>query len=83
MKTIPVPAQAAEINGILEQARQEDVILRAPDGSEFMLTAVDDFDEEIARTRHNAKLMALLDERAKQTQVVPLEEVKRRLGLTG
>jgi mRNA-degrading endonuclease RelE of RelBE toxin-antitoxin system len=41
-----------------------------------------DFDEEIARTRQNAKLMALLDERAKQSQTVPLDEVKRQLGLS-
>jgi hypothetical protein len=45
-----------------------------------MLTTVEDFDQEIARTRQNAKLMALLDERARQTRTVPLDEVKRQLG---
>jgi hypothetical protein len=54
---------------------------RAADGTEFLLTPVEDFDQEIARTRQNAKLMALLDERARQTRTVPLEEVKRQLGL--
>jgi len=44
------------------------------------LSAVDDFDHEIAQTRHNEKLMALLDERAGQTRTIPLEEVRRRLG---
>jgi acid stress-induced BolA-like protein IbaG/YrbA len=82
MKTITIPAQAEEINTLLEQARQEDVLVRASDGTEFMLTAVDDFDEEIARTRRSTKLMALLDERAKQTQTIPLDEVKRQLGLS-
>lgn len=48
--------------------RQRDV----PDG---------DFEQEIARTRQNAKLMALLDERARQMKTVPLKEVKRPLGL--
>ncbi|NJL19705.1 MAG: hypothetical protein HC895_00985 [Leptolyngbyaceae cyanobacterium SM1_3_5] len=43
--------------------------------------AIDDFDIEVARTRQNEKLMALLDERAKQTQPVSIDEVKRRLGL--
>jgi hypothetical protein len=46
-----------------------------------MLTAIDDFDEEIAQTRRIVQLMALLDERGKQAQAIPLEEVKRRLGL--
>jgi hypothetical protein len=81
MKTITVPPHATEINGLLEQARQEDVLVRAADGTEFLVTTVDDFDQEIARTRQNAKLMALLDERAKQAQTVALDEVKRQLGL--
>jgi hypothetical protein len=81
MKTITIPPQAAEVNAILAQAREEDVLVRSADGGEFMLTAVDDFDEEIARGRRSDKLMALLDQRAKQTQTIPLEEVKRQLGL--
>ncbi len=81
MKTVTIPPQATEINVLLEQARREDILVRAADGAEFMLTVVEDFDQEIARTRQNAKLMALLDTRAKQTQTVPLDEVKRQLGL--
>lgn len=82
MKTIAIPPQAAEVNALLEQALDEDVLVQTADGSEFLLIVVDEFDQEIARTRQNAKLMALLDERAKQTKTVPLEEVKRQLGLT-
>ncbi len=48
-----------------------------------MLTAVDDFDEELARTRRNAELMALLEKRAKKTATVSLDAVKRQLGLSG
>ena len=81
MKTVTIPPQATDINVLLEQARQEDILVRAADGAEFMLSAVEDFDQEIARTRQNAKLMALLDRRAKQTRTVPLDEVKRHLGL--
>lgn len=81
MKTITIPPQATEVNAILAQARDEDVLVRTADGGEFMLTAVDDFDEELAQTRRSAKLMTLLDERAKQTKTIPLGEVKRQLGL--
>ncbi|MEH2142315.1 hypothetical protein [Nostoc sp.] len=80
MKTITISEDSAEIRALLEQARSEDVIVRLADGSEFILSAVDDFDVEVAQTRRNEKLMALLDERAKQTQTIPLDEVKRRLG---
>jgi hypothetical protein len=82
MKMITVPSQASEINELLQQARHEDVLVRAADGTQFMLTAVDDFDEEIARTRRSTKLMALLDERANQTETIPLDDLKRQLGLS-
>jgi uncharacterized protein (DUF1501 family) len=81
MKTITISAEATEVNALLEQARQEDLLVRAADGSEFMLVAVEGFDQEIARTRQNSRLMDLLDERARQTETVPLDEVKRQLGL--
>jgi hypothetical protein len=81
MKVITVSPQATEINGLLDQARHEEVLLQSADGSEFLLVAVDDFAQEVLRTRQNERLMALLDERAKQTQTVPLDEVKRQLGL--
>jgi hypothetical protein len=81
MKTITITAQSADLQSLLDQAREDDVILRAADGSEFMLSAVDDFDHEVARTRQNKKLMALLDERAKQSKVVSLDAVKHQLGL--
>lgn len=82
MKTITISENSAEVRALLEQAHDEDVIVRLADGREFILSAVDDFDVEIARTRQNEKLMVLLDERAKQTQTIPLDEVKRRLGLS-
>ena len=81
MKTVTIPVDASDVNSLLENARDEDILVRAADGAEFILTAVDEFDQEIARTRHNAKLMALLDERARQTQTVPLADVKAQLGL--
>jgi hypothetical protein len=82
MKTVSIPPQATEVQALLEQAREEDILVRAADGTQFILTAVDEFDWEIARTRQNAKLMAMLDDRAKQDQTVPLDEVKRELGLS-
>ena len=81
MKTIDFSQAPPDVAHLLEQARNDDLIIRLADGSEFFLVAIDDFDEEIARTRNNPRLMALLETRAKQTATVPLDEVKRRLGL--
>jgi hypothetical protein len=56
-------------------------VLILADGSEFLLVAIEEFDQEIARTRNNPKLMALLETRARQTETAPLDVVKQRLGL--
>jgi len=79
MKIITVPHQARAINALLDRARQENLILRTPDGKEFVLAEIDDL--EIELTRQNEELMRLLESRAKQTQTAPLAQVKEQLGL--
>jgi hypothetical protein len=43
---------------------------------------IDDFNREIELTRQNKELMKFLDLRAKQTKIIPLDEVKIQLGLS-
>jgi hypothetical protein len=82
VKTISIDPNS-EVNSLLDQARDEDLIVRSSDGSEFILSPVDDeFSREVALTRANEKVMALLEERGRQTKTVSLEEAKRRLGLS-
>jgi hypothetical protein len=81
MKTVTIAESASDVHKLLDQARKEDILVRASDGTEFLVTAIDEFDHELARTRQNAKLMSLLDERAKQSHTIPLHDVKRQLGL--
>ena len=81
MKTIDIRSPSPDLDALLDEAEREDLVVRRADGSEFMLTAVDELDREIASTRRNAKLIAFLDERAKEQETIPLEDVKRQLGL--
>lgn len=81
MKTIELPHAPPDVADLLDRARHDDLIVRLADGSEFLLVAVDEFDREVARARANPKLMALLDARARRAETIPLDEVKRRLGL--
>jgi hypothetical protein len=81
MKAVRVSTRSKSIRALLDKARKQDIIVQAPDGSEFMVTAIDDFDREIAATRRNKKLMAYLHECARETELIPLEEVRRGLGL--
>ena len=71
MKTIELTNASPDIASLLDQARVDDIVVRMADGSEFLLVAVDDFDREIARTRANPRLMALLESRADKPQPYP------------
>jgi hypothetical protein len=81
MKTITVEHPATDFLALLDQARTEDIIVRLADGSEFILAAIDAFEDEIVQTRKNAALMALLAERAQEPAIIALEDLKTELGL--
>jgi hypothetical protein len=81
MKTITVEHPATDFLALLDQARSEDIIVRLADGSEFILAAIDAFEDEIVQTRKNAALMALLAERAQEPATIALEDLKTELGL--
>jgi len=81
MKTVNISAREKTINTLLKEAQKEGLILRSPDGHEFILAELNDFNREIELTRQNQDLMKLLDERGKQTKTVKAAEAKRQLGL--
>jgi hypothetical protein len=81
MKVINVSTPTQTLNALLKQARRENIILRTPDGVEFILAEIDDFDREIALTRQNEELMLLLDYRARQGQAIGVAEVREQLDL--
>jgi hypothetical protein len=83
MRTIPVTSPSSEVKRLLDIARKEALVLRAADGQEFVLSAVDDFEYELSRQRGNKKLVAFLDRRfraARKQPGVPLAAVARQLG---
>lgn len=82
MKTVTISPRSQSIRGLLAQASHDNLILRAPDGREFILAEIDDFDREIELTRQNKTLMKLLAARSKPKERIPLAEVRRQLGLT-
>lgn len=81
MRTIELAATSPEFSELLRQAADEDLVVRLPDGSEYLLAAIDESDAEVIATRRNLRLMEHLEMRAKQTRTIPLAEVKRRLGI--
>ena len=80
MKTITISRRARSVHALLKRAHRENVILRSPEGEEFILAEVDDFNREIELARQNRALMKFLEARARQTETVSFEEVKTMLG---
>jgi hypothetical protein len=84
MKTAMIDRRSQELHRILKAARRDDVILRTATGDEVLMSFIDDFDYEVAAQRRNKKLMRFLEERSREAHTekgIPLEEVRRRLGL--
>jgi hypothetical protein len=84
MKTIAIKKPSKAMDSLLQAAKVKDVILQSPNGDEFLVVAIDDFGQEIARKRANKELMSFLHQRfrdANRRRSIPLVEVKKRLGL--
>jgi len=81
MKTVHISTKAKTINSLLKKAQKGALILRSPNGQEFILAEVDDFDREIELTRQNKALMRFLDTRGKRTETIKASEMKKHLGL--
>jgi hypothetical protein len=81
MKTVKLSTRAKSINVLLKKAKKGGLILRSPEGHEFILAEIDDFNREIELTRQNKSLMKLLDERGKQNKTFKATDVKRELGI--
>ena len=81
MKTIRISRRARSVHALLKRARRENIILRSPEGEEFILAEVDDFNREIELTSQSKALMKFLEARARQNKTVSLEEAEALLGL--
>lgn len=79
LKTVIISKRDRKIRSLLDQAQSENIIVRSPEGREFILAEIDDFDREIELSRQDEKLMAFLDRRAQQRKVLSLEEAKQSL----
>ncbi len=81
MKTVELTTIAPYLAELLDLAGAENIILKTPEGREFVLAEVGDFDTEIALVRQNEELMALLEERSREKKTYTLQQVREQLGL--
>ena len=81
MKTLTISGRTKTLITLLKRAQRGGLILRSPDGHEFVLAEIDDFNREIELSRKNKALRKLLDKRGAQTRTIELAQVEARLGL--
>jgi hypothetical protein len=81
MRKVNVSTKEKTINSLLKKAQRGGLILRSPEGQEFILAEISDFNREIELTRQNKALMRLLDARGKQSKTFKASEVKKQIGV--
>ena len=79
MKTVDLGQQDVDLSAVLDWARQEPVLLVAPDGQEFCLAEADDFEREVETLRQSRAFQDFLDVRSACPRRIPLEEIEREL----
>jgi hypothetical protein len=82
MKILEIEQLHLSLVELMELAEQEVIILRKTDGTEFVLSAVDDFAAEVEALRCNQEFMKFLDQRSRSTKRLSLEETRKQLGIT-
>ena len=81
MKAIELPDLPQDIRALLDLASEENVVITTPDGRQFVVAEIDDFEIELKLARGHQELMVFLDHRSEDSQTLPLDEVRRQLGL--
>jgi hypothetical protein len=86
MKSIPVEGRTVTAKELIKMAKSEPVVLTQRGQAVCAVVEVDDLDLEAWSLGNNPQFLALLErsrERLRKEGGIPLEEVRRRLGLNG
>jgi hypothetical protein len=81
MKTIELDQSNLTIVELIALAEEDTLILRKIDGSEFVLSAIDDLSAEVETLSQNQEFMDFLVDRSRSAKRVSLEEARKRLGI--
>jgi len=81
MKTVDLASRASSLTEVLELAGEAAILLKTPEGREFILAEVDDFEAEVDRVRQQPELLELLARRSGEKKTYSLAEARERLNL--
>ena len=63
MKRIQLAEQPLDLEQLLDMAQESPVVVVTSDGTTFMVSLADDFDQEVEQLRHSQEFQAFLDAR--------------------
>jgi hypothetical protein len=81
MKVIDCSVMDLSLSELLKLAIEDTLLLKSPDGQEFVVVQVDDFEEEVKSLGQSERFMKFLEERSQEKTRYSLGEVKQRLGI--
>jgi hypothetical protein len=79
MKTIDLSITKISLNEVLNSARYESVLVKASDGTSFLLSFANEFSSEVELLRRNHTFFAFLDSLKMDQKMLSLEDVEERL----
>jgi hypothetical protein len=82
MKTIELTPDAPSLHDLLELADRQNIIIKTPEGKQFVLAELDDFEPEVEQLKTSKDFMAFLDQRSKQRGTTSMEELRNALAST-
>ena len=81
MKSIELADSNLTVIELIELAEQDTLILKKPDGTEFVLSVIDDFAAEVEALSQNEEFMEFIAQRSRSTKRLSLESAQKRLGI--
>jgi PHD/YefM family antitoxin component YafN of YafNO toxin-antitoxin module len=79
MKTVNLEEEKLDLATAIDLARQQPLLLVAPDGQEFLLAEADDFEKEAETLRDSVAFQRFLDNRSRSTHRIPLDEIEAEI----
>ena len=81
MKTIELAADTPSLSELIELADGENILIKTPQGKQFVLAELDDFELEVEQLKNSKDFMAFLDQRSKERGPTSIEELRRELDI--
>jgi hypothetical protein len=92
MKIVMISEEQSSLLNLLQNLKEDSVILQTTDGQKFLLFALnnwhgfeiedtEDFEQEVKSTSENSELLEFLSTRNQTKQRISIAQVKNQLGL--